>query len=234
VAFQSNFHSFVFVCLVSGFVPAGCARILPDIDGEETETGDGDGDPETGDGDPDAETGDGDPDAETGDGDTGDGDGDPILDATYLLAIETSLGPDLPLQFVLDVLNLVETDGGATADLLFRPLSLNQGDITPGECVGEAILIEDVSFDPAGNFVVDMGLVMVSGLANPITGSDIETTITLYGHTVQPDAMCGDIEGMLVSPLEYDLSGSQFAAIPLAGGCDANPFPAPIYKCSML
>jgi hypothetical protein len=41
--------------------------------GNETETGDGDGDPETGDGDP--ETGDGDP--ETGDGDPETGDGDP-------------------------------------------------------------------------------------------------------------------------------------------------------------
>lgn len=39
---------------------------------------------------------------------------------------------------------------------------------------------------------------------------------------------------MLTSPLEYDLGGSTFAAIPLRGGCDANPFPAPIYKCSML
>jgi hypothetical protein len=242
VAFQSNFHSFVFVCLVSGFVPAGCARILPDIDGEETETGDGDADAdaetdaETGDGDadPDAETGDGDadPDAETGDGDTGDGDSVP--DATYLLAIETTLGPDLPLQFVLDVFNSVHTNDGVTADLSFQPLSLDQGETTPGECVGQPLVLEDVSFDDYGNFVIDMGLVMISGETNPVTGSDIEATMILSGYLAAPDAMCGDMQGILTSPLEYDLTGSQFAAIPLAGGCDANPFPAPIYKCSML
>lgn len=31
-----------------------------------------------------------------------------------------------------------------------------------------------------------------------------------------------------------DLAGSTFAVIPLADSCDAEPFPAPIYRCSML
>jgi hypothetical protein len=241
-------HSFVFLQLALAFVTVGCAQKLAGGDSAETETGDGDtgdgdGDPDAGagdgdgdgdTGDGDGDTGDGDGDTGDGDGDTGDGDGDSLPDATYLLAIETSLGPDLPLQFVLDVFNLVPTNDGATADFVIQPLSLQQGQTTPGECIGVPLEFEGVTFDIDGNFVLDMGLVMISGEANPITGSDIEATIVLHGHTVEPDAMCGDMTGMLMSPLEYDLAGSTFAAIPLADGCDADPFPAPIYKCSML
>lgn len=52
---------------------------------------------------------------------------------TYLLAIETSLGPDLPLQFVLELVDIVETNNGQTADFVVTPLSLTQGETTPGE-----------------------------------------------------------------------------------------------------
>jgi hypothetical protein len=256
VTLRPGFRSFVFVCLGSTFVFAGCAEKLASGDGAETETGngdlgdgdgdpgdgdadpetgDGDGDPETGDGDGDPETGDGDGDGETGDGD-GDGDGDALPELTYLLAIETVLGPDLPLQFVLDVFNLVQTNDGVTGDFVLQPLSLAQGQTTPGECIGEPLEYEGILFqsDFDGSFVVDMGLVMISGEANPVTGSDMEATMVLHGQPVAPDAMCGDMTGILMSPLEYDLAGSTFAAIPLAGGCDADFFPAPIYNCSML
>jgi hypothetical protein len=174
---------------------------------------------------------------ENGDGD-GDGDGDSPQDTTYLFALQTSLGPDLPLLFVLDVDNVTPTvtPGGpaSLADFTFQALSLEQGSTTPGGCVGGLLQYDDVVIDLVGEFELDMGLVMVSGEANPITGGDIEATLQLIGHLVDPDAMCGDVQGMLTSPLEYDLVGSTFAAIPLPDGCESD-FPAMIpYVCSML
>jgi hypothetical protein len=186
--------------------------------------------------------GDGDP----GDGDPGDGDGDPDespipadLDGTYLFALETSLGPDLPLQFVTTISNTViaEDGSGATADFSFQPLTLNQGEsLIPRECLAEMLTFEDVAFDAEGNFEIDMGLVMVSGVANPVTGGDIEATILVMGHIVHDTAMCGEFSGMLMSPLEYDLAGSTFAAIKLDdNGCMPETLPVSFpYKCDMV
>jgi hypothetical protein len=218
----------------------GCAtRIGDDVGiGTETGAGDGDGDFGNGDGDGDVENSGGGMENGDGDGDSGDGDGDSPQDMTYLFALQTSLGPDLPLLFVLDVDNVTPTvtpSGPASlADFTFQALSLEQGSTTPGECIGELLQYDDVVIDLLGEFELDMGLVMVSGEANPITGGDVEATLQLIGHLVDPDAMCGDVQGMLTSPLEYDLVGSTFAAIPLPDGCESD-FPAVIpYVCSML
>jgi hypothetical protein len=60
-------------------------------------------------------------------------------------------------------------------------------------------------------------------------------SIALHGHRVEPDAMCGEASGLVMSPIRYDLAGSTFAAIALDGGCEANPFPPdPPYNCSLL
>ena len=177
-----------------------------------------------------------------GDGDTGDGDGDaglPDLNGTFLFALETSLGPDLPLQFVTTIENMVvATDGsGATADFTFRPLSLDQGEsLMPRECLDETLTFPGVEFDAEGNFMIDMGLVMVSGIANPVTGSDIEATLTVLGQISHENAMCGELEGMLMSPLEFDLAGSTFGALRLEDdGCTPGSLPISFpYKCSMV
>ena len=88
------------------------------------------------------------PQAESGDGDgdpTGDGDGDGDtglinMDGKYLFALETSLGPDTPLQFVTTVSGMTIAPDGmtATADFSFQPLSLDVGGTTnPREFVGD-------------------------------------------------------------------------------------------------
>jgi hypothetical protein len=177
-----------------------------------------------------------------GDGDPGDGDGDttlPVLDGVFLFALETSLGPDLPLQFVTTISNMVvaEDGSGATADFSFRPLSLDQGErLIPRECLDETLEFDAVEFDAEGNFEIDMGLVMVTGVANPVTGGDIEATLVVSGRIVHDDAMCGGFEGMLMSPLEYDLAGSTFAAIRLDDdGCTPETLPVSFpYKCDQV
>jgi hypothetical protein len=183
---------------------------------------------------------------EEGDGDgdpTGDGDGDGTVlsleEGTYLFALETSLGPDLPLQFATLVDNWVLAEDGmsATADFSFQPLSLNQGEsLAPRECIGEPLTFTDVMFDANGNFEIDMGTVDVTGMANPVTGSDITATLVVQGHIVYPTAMCGELAGMLMSPLEYDLAGSTFAAIKLEDdGCNPATLPTTFpYRCEMV
>ncbi|KIG18789.1 hypothetical protein DB30_07804 [Enhygromyxa salina] len=189
-------------------------------------------------------SGDGDGDGEsTGDGD-GDGDGESAGDGdvpvehpntgAYLLAVETNLGPDLPLVFIATI-TLELADDGVTwlADFHLQPLSMNQGESDPGEPVGPALEYLDVVIVDDG-FKLDMGEVDVMAAANPITGSDLTMIGALLGQFVGSDALCGDLEGMLVSPLEADLAGSNFAAIKVA---DISPEALPVsfpYRCDML
>ena len=161
----------------------------------------------------------------------------PNVAGTFLFALETSLGPDLPLQFVTTIELEFTEDGGALADFTFQPLSLEQGQtLTPREFIGDSLTFEDIPIDPEGDYEIDMGLVMVTGMANPVTGSDIEATLVVHGSIVHEDALCGELTGMLMSPLEFDLAGSTFAAIRLADdGSDPATLPTMFpYRCNMV
>ena len=182
----------------------------------------------------------GDDESESGNGD-GDGDGDPAdtipdMSGTFLFALETALGPGLPLQFVTNIDMTVNEDGsGAVASMSFQPLSLEQGEtLMPRECIGEPLVFTDVAFDASGAYVLDMGEVMVTGMANPVTGGDIVATLVVSGEVVHEDAICGTFDAMLTSPLESPLTGSTFAAIRLDDdGCTPTTLPTMFpYKCA--
>ncbi|MFV8751011.1 hypothetical protein ACNOYE_10740 [Nannocystaceae bacterium ST9] len=161
----------------------------------------------------------------------------PDTSGTYLLGLETSLGPDNPLQFVLTLDVMYGGDCLGVASFGLQPLSLDMGSQTsPREFVGEPLIFAAIPFDAAGQFTLDMGEVMVTGAANPITGSDIAATLVLEGHVVDVDALCGDVFGMLTSPLQADLAGSSFAAIRLADdGSDPATLPTSFpYDCDQL
>lgn len=191
----------------------------------------GDGDPSSGDGDGDPSSGDGD-----GDGD-GEGEGED-MSGTFLFALETPLGPDLPLQFATTITMTPNENGvGGVADFSFQPLSLDPGAVQePQECVGEPLVYSDVEYDGEGEFELDMGEFMIPGSANPILGSDIALTMFLSGGFVHTDALCGTSTGELTSPLEGDLDGSVWAAIRLDDdGCNPDTLPMTFpYNCDMV
>ncbi|HLT38042.1 MAG TPA: hypothetical protein VK034_17270, partial [Enhygromyxa sp.] len=162
----------------------------------------------------------------------------PDMNGKFLFALTTSLGPDTPLQFVTTVDFTPTAGGGATADFTFQPLSLDVGaTTTPREFVGEPIIYQDIAIDLEGNYEIDMGTVMVTGAANPVTGSDITATLVVHGSIVHMDAFCGQLTGDLISPLEYNLDGSEFAAMRLVDDDGSNPATLPTefpFKCDMV
>jgi hypothetical protein len=201
--------------------PTGDGDGDPSGDGDGDPSGDGDGDPSgDGDGDPSGD-GDGDP---SGDGD-GDGDGDPnvdteIYDGEYLLALSTTLDPNLPLQFIVTV------DAGTTlVDLSIQPLSLDVNQTTtPRLPVGDPLVYNQIPHVD-GVFTLDLGTVMVPGAANPITGSNITVAAVLAGSFVSETAFCGTITGDVMQPIVYDLVGSTFAAVEVE---DTSPAALPV------
>ena len=159
----------------------------------------------------------------------------PDMTGTYLFALETTLGPGLPLQFATTVEFNINDDGSVTGDFSFQPLSLDPLEVTtPREFVGEPLEFDDVPFDAAGNYEIDMGTVMVPGAANPVSGGEIVATLQVAGSIVHVDAFCGELTGDLSSPVIFDIDGSTFAAIRLADdGSDPTTLPLEFpFECS--
>jgi hypothetical protein len=136
------------------------------------------------------------------------------VSGTFLFAVSAVLQPNTPLQFVSTQTFTPTPDGGGTLDLSLQPLSLDVGSTTmPRQPVGEAIDIPQVPVAPDGTFTIAFpDVVMVTGEANPITGSDIAAVLTLQGSIQSADFMCGTVTGMVMQPIMYDLMGSTFAA----------------------
>jgi hypothetical protein len=124
------------------------------------------------------------------------------ISGTFLFAIGAVISPATPLQFIATVTATSSSSGG-TATIEFQPLALD---------VGEPLILPAATIDPEGCFALNLGTTMVTGMANPITGSDIVADLAIEGGTVSPDLWCGTVSGMVSMPLMLDLAGSTFAA----------------------
>lgn len=140
----------------------------------------------------------------------------PDVDGVFLLALAASIAPEFPFQFIADVeADLDDQTGDGRIDVVFQPLSLDpQSTTEPREEVGEALQI--TAEVASCSFSVDLGRLMVTGAANPITGSDITATLSLDGVIRNEDLWCGNVRGELNSPIAGSLDGSTFAAVRLA------------------
>jgi hypothetical protein len=136
------------------------------------------------------------------------------INGTFLLALAAVIAAEYPLQFYTTVTFVPSPDGGmVTLDL--QPLSLDpQTTTTPRQPVGELLTVGPVPVNAGGSFELPiLEPVMVTGAANPITGSDIVATLNLSASIQSEDIFCGTVTGMVTSPLELDLTGSTFAAV---------------------
>jgi hypothetical protein len=148
-------------------------------------------------------------------GETETGEPVPLFDGVYLVAVDTIVSYGLPLQFIGDVVADIDGMGNGTISVTFQPLSLDPMSTTlPREEVGDSITIDaDVA---AYGFTLEFGETMVTGAANPITGSDIVANLSLVGQIRSENAWCGTVTGDVLSPIQVGLAGSYFAATRLA------------------
>lgn len=137
------------------------------------------------------------------------------ISGDFLLAISTIIAPDLPMQFISTNQLTVDMSGASTITSELQPLSLTQGKVTvPRMPIGDPLPYGPVPVVD-GKFVIDAGVVMVTGMANPVTGGDIVATLKLSATIISADFYCGTIEGDVMSPLMAPLAGSTFAAVRL-------------------
>jgi len=155
-------------------------------------------------------------------GGTCEGDACTVCDISgyHLVALETLLGPGVPIQFMTTVMS-----NGISADFSFQPLSLDIGSTdTPREEVGEPIVITGVPITD-GTFTINFGEVTVSGAANPISGGNIVATIILEGRILSDNAWAGTVTGMATAPVTSDLTGATFAAYRVGDPSERPAFP---------
>lgn len=160
-------------------------------------------------------------------GETGSTSGGPVaydINGEFLLAVSTTVDRGKPLQFIAT--NTVTDAGGKlTLDTCLQPLTLTQGKVTvPRVPIGDPLCFTGIEVVD-GAFTIDAGVVMVTGMANPITGGDIVASLVMMGSAKSDDLYCGTVSGMVMQPLETSINGSSFAAVRLT---DTTMLPNPV------
>lgn len=138
----------------------------------------------------------------------------------YYVALSAMLANKKPIMFLGTL-----TWDGTSLGMTFQPLSADDHKTPAGDPItgGPFTVNEDGSFD------ADMGAIAVTGAANPISGSDIETLAVLHGEAgrfCKPlDFICGTVTGTISKP-DYlngaSLDGSFFTMTRMP---DATTFP---------
>lgn len=147
------------------------------------------------------------------------------ISGDFLLAVATTVDIDKPLQFIATNTVTLDPEGKQMLKVSLQPLSLEQGKVTtPRMPVGDPLVYENIPVVD-GKFILDAGTVMVTGMANPITGSDIVASLIMNGNIMGEDLYCGGVTGDVMSPLMVSIEGSTFAAVRLT---DVKMLPDPV------
>lgn len=148
---------------------------------------------------------------------TGDTDGGPPADISgdFLLAVSTTVDKSKPLQFIATNTVVMNMDGTQTLGVCLQPLTLEQGKVTvPRQPVGDPLCFADLPIVDT-QFTIDAGTVMVTGMANPITGANIVASLKMAGTVASADFFCGTVTGEVMEPPIGSIEGSTFAAVRL-------------------
>ncbi len=149
------------------------------------------------------------------------------ISGTFLMVVASSISPMTPLQFIATQEFTPEGMGGRLT-LTLQPLSLDAQSIDfPREPTGDPLVIPDIIVNEDGSYAFPAGegefqTFMVTGAANPITGSDIVTELRYVGSIQSADFVCGIIQGNVIQPLQATLDGSTFSAVRVESTASAD------------
>lgn len=151
----------------------------------------------------------------------------PDLGGTFYLSLAPSFSPDQLIRFIAVIEFSRNSDDTAVLDVTLTPLSVN-GQMP----VGDPITVSDVAVDASGRFAIDLGMIKVAGAANPISGTEISAMIRLDGSARSTEGFCGEVTGVVTSPINVDLGGSRWAARRVPDGAVGTALPAPVTQCA--
>ncbi|GMV40525.1 MAG: hypothetical protein AMXMBFR64_22410 [Myxococcales bacterium] len=152
------------------------------------------------------------------------------VNGTFLLGIAPVISPTSVLQFTTVVTWTPNDDPTTGGKLKFdlQPIQVAPGQVTREPVGGIIVGNADVAAD--GSFEMDLGEQDVTGLANPISGSDITATLKLKGKIRDSDTLCGTVEGDVTAPIQVGLNGSTFGMTRIESTAAAD-LPEPLGAC---
>lgn len=147
----------------------------------------------------------------------------------YLFTLSAVITPTKP--FVASAMVTIDSDATPpTISFSFQPLSAADR-TTP---VGPPVLGGPFVIEPDGSFVGDFGVISMVGAANPISGSELETQLTLTGQAgglcKGSDFVCGSAKGIASKPIkDLNLEGSTFTLQLLS---EPGVYPTALLNCA--
>jgi hypothetical protein len=152
-------------------------------------------------------------------------------DGDYLFTLSARLNPERAFTLRATVTTVENPEGGLSLTLSLQPLSA-MDQMTP---VCMSLDFADLPVGADGTFTWALApegqTITLCGEANPISGGDVVTSLTIDGALCGGDKagfLCGNVTGKVVTPLpDYDLAGSTWTMQKI----DGTP-PAPVINCN--
>jgi hypothetical protein len=118
----------------------------------------------------------------------------PEVEGEFFFSLSSQLAKKSPITFIAQV---TSDDAGLSMNL--KPLTAadRTTPVDPAVDVGPYPIVD-------GDFTAALPLLVVPGVANPISPADIEAQVTLVGSVCE-DFICGTVEGMVIKPFEITL-----------------------------
>ncbi|MBI5534755.1 MAG: hypothetical protein HY898_18660 [Deltaproteobacteria bacterium] len=154
------------------------------------------------------------------------------VDDKYLFALSANVLPKKPIVCV-GTLTITQGASGPEISFSLQPV-LSTDRRTP---TGTPLVAGPVPINADGSFVADFGGIKVNGNANPISGSDLETTSTVLtggpGALCKPaDFICGAVTGQVIVPATINLGEGVGSKFTLQRITDPNQYPPPMIDCA--
>ena len=148
------------------------------------------------------------------------------VDGDYIFALSAKIAKKKPVLF-LTTLTTADDNGTLTMSLHMQALTATDRK-TP---IGDIIDIGPSPVEADGSFKIDFPTIQTPGAANPVSGSLLESTVTIASSLCKPaDFICGDVTGNLTKPLAIpDLTGSTFTMQRIT---DPAAYPDPVINCA--
>ncbi len=149
----------------------------------------------------------------------------PNLTGTALFALKLSF-VTTPVQLQA---TYAMTVTGSTGSL---DITLKFLDAQSRTIVGDPIVVNDVPVAATGQYCHTIAQLNVPAAANPLgTGDAVAQNVIVAGNIKSADLACGDVSGMLTSPVPENIAGSSFGSVRAPDGATGNQLPAPVTAC---
>ncbi|MBI4510760.1 MAG: hypothetical protein HY698_14085 [Deltaproteobacteria bacterium] len=144
----------------------------------------------------------------------------PDVNGTFYMGFAASLDYDRPIRLICENELKPKDEKSWTLSLHCTPLTKDK--FLP---VGDTVHALDGVVDETGHFKSDFGEVNIKGAANPFSSNDIVGNLKVDGTIRSKDRLCGDGDGALIRPFEFNLAGSKFSMIRVPKGTEGAALP---------